>query len=493
MRAAGSPRCVLLSVAPSGDAWMIRVAHGERFDALTGGTAYGPFSGEALADRVGELLQQHVAQGYVQLAAAELLAALSHESPRVRGRAAVRLGWRREAKAVEPLLAAAVRARGDICPIVDALGRIGDPRAIELARSLAAKSQLSRRRSGVEALRNLGDAVGLALARTANDTRLPDEITAVLAVLDEQRVTASAVAQLEAAIAGIDPRKAGIVADGLYERDTPLAHRVARRMLTVERIRGPHQWRYAKSILKRTMLRGDAATFGALAYTIERASIGYTGATAVLTSGLDGEKRSTKVFGKQTQAYVLRACWRHLRDLARYRPAQYVEHAARVLACYKPTDAGPIAGDRGAFASAFLLNRILYGASDRLRVGWRSLEHRFVSASAVHPKPGVREEAFAALWDEHPAAYLRLLVHAELPQVEALALAGVMRHPEVLQQAEPSTLLDLVARDREPLRATLQRELERRFAADPNEWALVEAVLARGLPLLRELSLRWLA
>lgn len=471
---------------------MIRLAHGERWNALTGGTTYGPFDEVTLADRVGELLQRHVTQGYVQLAAAELLAALMDDSPRVRGRAAVRLGWRRETKAVEPLLAAAQRARGDICPIVDALGRIGDPRAVELARTLAGKSQLSRRRSGVEALRNLGDADGLAIARQANTARLPDEIAAVLATCDENRVTATAVAQIEAAIAAIDPRKVGIVADVLYERDTPLARRVARRLLTPERIRGPHHWRYAKSILKRTMLRGDAATFGQLAYAIERASIGYAGTTAVLTSGLDGEKRLTKVFGKQTQAYVLRACWRYLRDLARYRPAQYVEHAARVLACYRPVDAQPIVHDVGAFGSAFLLNRILYGASNRLRVDWRSLVHRFVAPSAVHPKKGVREESFAKLWDEHASAYLPLLVDAALPQVEELALAGVIRNPGVLQAAAIETLLDLVARDHEPLRDALQAELDRRLADAPQDWALILAVLGRGLPRLRDLSLRWL-
>lgn len=489
----GSPRCVVLSVEPAtGGTWMIRIARGETFAAPVGGTAYGPFDAAVLPEQIGVLLQQYVDAGYVQVTAAELIVALQHASPAVRGRAAQRLGWRREAKAVGALLAAAQLAKGDICPIVDALGRIGDARAIEVARGLAGRSQLSRRRSGVEALRNLGDAEGLAAARQASHARLPAKLAEVLAGADETRVTESAVKAVEAAITGEDPRKWGVLADALYERDTPLARRVARRMLTIDRVRGPHHWRYAKSILKRAMLRTDAATFAQLAYTIERASIDYAGATAVVTSGLDGQKRSTTVFGNKTQAYVKRACWRYLRDLARYSPPDYVDAAARVLGHYRPGDAEPPQGRYGAFASSFLLNRVLYGASDRLRVGWRTMLHRFVIPSAVHPPADVREESFARLWDEYPAAHLTVLVAAALPEVEAFALRGIVRHPEVLRAAELALVLDIAARDRETVRELVRAELDRRLAASPEDWGLVEAVITRGLPPLRELGVRWL-
>ncbi|HET6584042.1 MAG TPA: hypothetical protein VFG69_11350, partial [Nannocystaceae bacterium] len=428
----------------------------------------------------------------VQLEAAGLMVALDSPSAQVRGRAAVRLGWRRERKAVGALLHAAHRAKGDICPIVDALGRIGDPAAIELARGLATRSQLSRRRSGVEALRNLGDAEGLAMARQANQARLPAKLAEVLASADESRVTASVVSAMEAAIAGEDPRKRGTIADALYERDTPLALRVARRMITSDSIRAPHQWRYAKSVLKRAMLRDDTATFAQLAYAIERASLGYAGATAVVTSGLDGQKRSTLVFGKRTQAYVRRATWRYLRDLARYEPALYVDAAARVLGHYRPTDAKPPTGPYGAFADAFLLNRILYGASDRMRVDWRAMRHKFLGVHAVRPKVHVREEAFSRLWDAYPAAHLAVLARAQLPEIEDFALRGVIRHPHVLADAAVAVLLDIAARDREAVRELVRGELERRLAADPSDWALVEAVIARGLPALRDASVRWL-
>ncbi len=484
----------MVSVEPAGaDAtWMIRVARGETFAALAGGTAYGPVAQGDLPDQIAALLKQELAQGYVQITAAELIEALQSKNPAARGRAAQRLGWRREKRATAALLMAADNARGDICPIVDALGRIGDPAAIELARTYASKKNLSRRRSGVEALRNLGDAEGLAVARQASHQRLPSAVAEVLGKADESRVTKTAIAEIETVIAAEDPRRLGAIADTLYDRDTALANRVVRRMLTPAAIRGPHQWRYAKSILKRCMLREDAPTFGKLAHTIERAAVDYQGTTAVVTSGLDGKKRSTKIFGPKTQAYVRRATWRYMRDLARYRPERYVDAAAQVLSHYSTDDARPAKGAYGSFADAFLLHHILYGRSTRLTMNWRSLRARFVGSHAVKAPEGVREEAFPQLWDAHPAAFLTVLSAARLPVAQDFAVAGVLRHPEVMQQAKLGLLLSIAGRDRVDAAELATAELDRRFQANPSDWSLVTAVLGRGIAALRETSIGWL-
>lgn len=484
----------MVSVEPAGpDAmWMIRVARGETFAMLSGGTAYGPVAQGELPDQIAAVLQQERAQGYVQITAAELIEALQSNNPAVRGRAAQRLGWRRENQSTAALLIAADNARGDICPIVDALGRIGDPAAIELARTYAAKKNLSRRRSGVEALRNLGDAEGLALARQASHKRLPAAVADVLGKADESRVDKETLAAIETAIAAEDPRRRGAIADALYERDTTLANRLVRRMLTSASIRDPHQWRYTKSILKRSMLREDVVTFGKLAHAIERAAIDYNGATAVVTSGLDGQKRSTKIFGPKTQAYVRRATWRYMRDLARYRPERYVDAAAQVLCQYRSSDARPAKGAFGAFADAFVLHHILYARSTRLKMNWRSLRVRFVGSHAVKPPEGVREEAFPQLWDAHPAALLTVLGGARLPVAQDFAIAGVRRHPEVMRRAKLVVLLRIAAFDRSDAVDLARHELERRFEANRTDWTLVAAVLQRGIAALRELSIRWL-
>ena len=67
-----------------------------------------------------------------------------------------------------------------------------------------------------------------------------------------------------------DKKELGPIVDTLYEAGTPAAVAAARRLLFGASLGRPTLWRYAKSVLKRSMLRGDAQTFGHLAHAIER-------------------------------------------------------------------------------------------------------------------------------------------------------------------------------------------------------------------------------
>ena len=490
------PPCAVVSVEATPDGmWRVRLARGTSFDALMGGTEYEPVSSDSLADTTGYVLEQLVNEGFIQSSAAELLLKLRNAtSATIRARAAVRLGWRREKKAAEFLLSAAATNNpggGEICPIIDALGLIGDQSAIPLIREIAAKKNLSRRRSGVEALRNLGDQDGLQQAIETNTKRLPEGLRLALQSVDESKVTKAAVLSIEEAIADIDSRRYGAIADDLYERNTPLASRLVRRMIDCDAVRGPHRWRYAKSILKRAILRRDAVTFGKLAYTIERASVGYRGETAVVKSGRDGQKRSTSIFGKKTQAYIRRLTWRHLSDLARYEPEKYTEHASQTLCHYTSSDAGKIKGNYGAFADAFLLQRILFGASDRLVVNWHSARVRYANADAVE-LPGTREEAFAELWDKFPAPFLTLLSKSQLHTVQDFAFNGLKRHPELLKDAPLKTLFKIAASDHLFAVERTQAEIRNRLESASKPWELLKQILAEGLHSLRTLSSDWL-
>src|SRR5262249_24109042 len=117
--------------------------------------------------------------------------------------AATRLGWRRPVEAVGPLLDALTRAVDDMCSILDALGAIGDPRAIPAARIYATRKLLSRRRSAVEALRNLGDQEGLAEATARARLQLPVAMRAALASGTADAVDADAVEAVGPAIRGL--------------------------------------------------------------------------------------------------------------------------------------------------------------------------------------------------------------------------------------------------------------------------------------------------
>src|SRR5690606_24325057 len=70
-------------------------------------------------------------------------------------------------------------------------------------------------------------------------------------------------------------KERGIVIDSLYELE---GHdRAVRRLLATEPIGAPHLFRYAKSVWKRAMLRGDHATFALVSLRLERLAEGTTG------------------------------------------------------------------------------------------------------------------------------------------------------------------------------------------------------------------------
>lgn len=494
-RATGADRHAVVSAEPGTQAgsFLVRVARGASADALTAGAVYGPYAegevGQAIALAVANL----EAEGFAMRAPGwSLVEALGSESPKARARAAQRIGWRRHAPAADALLAAAEAAveagRGEACTLVEALGRLGDARAVPLARELAARKNLSRRRSGVETLRLLEDADGLAETRARGLARLPEAV----ATHAEADVDVSA---LVAATLADDERRWGRVADVLYALGTQRSVAAARRVLAKMELSAPHGWRYAKSVLRRAMLRRDARTFGFLAYAIERAAVGHGGTVATVRSGRDGKKRSLRIFGPRTSAYVRRATWRYLRDLARWAPEHYPEAAAEVLVRYGEDDAQPPKGLVGRFGHAHLLQRIVHGSSPRLRVNGRTLRVAFTSAAAIEAPAGrwetVREEAFPEVWDAHPTALLRLLARAKLPLVRAFAAAGLARHPALLEGARERDLLRMLDAPPEGsprLASQVVDELVRRHAPGTPPARLVVAVLesraARTPPVL---------
>lgn len=457
---------------------MVRVARGASSSSLTTGATYGPYPAAEIQQPFDLAVQQLLDEGFsVMQPGWDLVAALDSPDPKVRARAAIRLGWRRRKDVVPKLLEvtqAAIDAnRGESCSLIDALGLLGDERAIPLARQMAERKNLSRRRSGVEALRNLGDTEGLAQARQRGFDRLPPPVQKVLEGLDETAQSKAALKALVDAAKQCDARRFGLIADVLYEAGTPVTVAAARRVLAMTRPGQPHTWRYARSVLRRAMLRRDHKTFGFLAHHIERETRTSKGSFASLKSGFDGQKKHMPVFRLQTQLYVKRLTWRYLRDLAHWEPSKYALHAAEVLVHYAPQDLRPPKGFVPSFGSCYLLGRILYGRSKRLRE--KNTVWRHVSYAATKPAPaGTREEAFPAYWDAGREAYLRVLSAAKLPDVFGFGLAGLQRHPDILQHATTKQLTKLLETDPAmsagtPLVSLVLTELDRRFdPADPD-------------------------
>lgn len=473
--------------------WNVQVARGPRRAKLSAGVAYGPFAAHELAQRHAEVLAGLRSEGFVRAGLTAMLQSLVSNDAKTRAHAATRLGWLGDATAVPALLLAADNQGTDLSSIVDALGRLGDARAVALCRTEAARKLLSRRRSGVEALRNLGDAQGLSEAIDRAKERLPDAVRLALAAVSDDDVSATAVQSVTATFKSVDVKDLGLALDTLYEIGTPLAVAAMRAGVEGANLGAAFTWRYVKSIAKRAMLRGDFATLGWVIHRIEKVARKAKGTTATVKSGLDGQSRSTRIFNRGTQDFMRRLAWRHLVQLARHRPGRYPFAAAEALAAYQPDDEAQHAGAYDGWARAYLFNRVLRNESKRLEFMGRVLSFRTKAAKkGAIPSPEERVESYPELWDAAPAAYVTVLARSKVALVLAFGLRGVKRNPEVLREATHAEVLAMLGAPHDEVVALATGEIERRFDAAKPDWSLIDALVADARPAVRTLGQKFL-
>src|SRR5262249_50499024 len=394
--------------------------------------------------------------------------------------AATRLGWRRERAAVDALIVALPGAVDDSCAILDALGAIGDPKAIPAIRPYTTRKLLSRRRSAVEALRVLGDTDGLAAARATTLEQMPPPVQ-----------TALTSSNVFTAIEGLDAQYKGLALDTLYELAPPGVNTSVQSLLQSLTFDRAYVWRYVKSILKRAMLRHDYAMFGWLHHEIEVRGLDTTGTGASVKSGYDGAQHFVRIFGRKPQLYLRGRAWRWLKLLADYRPEAYAVAAAETLIHYPPADEGRF-GSLGGLPNAYVLQRILAGANPKLQLNthrWRF----YYRTMKFAPPPDARYEMYRELWESQPRAYLRVLGGAKLPAAHGFALAAISgRFRHVLEQAPVEDVIPLLDAPYEPTLRLGLEELERRFDASRPDWAMIQRLLADAGALARGTALRWL-
>jgi hypothetical protein len=473
------------------DAFFVQVAKGPSRLTLGEPKLLGPMTREVRDQIVQRELELLRGEGYVRGGLADLLTRLESKSRSKRALAARRLGLLREPAALEPLLALAGKANEELPVVLDALGELADPLAIPVARAAAERKLLSRRRSGVEALRKLGDKEGLAEAHTRALERMPAKVQAVLATLGTPES-----GDLKKALLEVTTKDRGLAIDSVYELGAEASDRAVREALVESSFEAPYMWRYTKSVLKRAILRRDAATFGLLAHAIE-AKAGHTsGETATVKSGYDGTTKTLRIFGHKTQHYTQRLTWRYLRTLGRYQSEHYAMNAAEVLAHYSDEDASKASGLYGSYAKCYLLGRILYGKSSRFILDERTL--RFRLKSAAHAKTpsqneGPGEAMFPELWEETPLAYVRVLASG-LILLHKWALSALeTRHTRAIEGAPHAWILGLLSA---PYPATVTfglAELSRRFDRENPDMSLLSLVLHDPRENVRDVGITWLS
>jgi len=481
-------------VAQRPDVFVVRVQRGVLARKLLHTTDSAPVLAAQVAERFAEAEQSLKNEGYYRAGVHALLQELQSPSSLVRGRAAARLGWMRCRDAVEVLLARLPQAIDDACSMVDALGAIGDDRAMPALRQQAERKLLSRRRSAVEALRNLGDRVGLADARNRALERLPESIRALLQSADESSTAGQGVESIAAAALTVELAQRGLALDTLYEIGSPLTAAGVRAGLQKTPLDRPHVWRYVKSILKRSMLRYDFVTLGELSHAIEVCARTSHGTTANVKSGYDGVQRPTHIFHPATQRYVRRSTWRYLRLLAKHRPESYAHAAAEALIHYLPEDGQNPHRLHGTFSRCYLLHRIVWGGSTRFVYDDRKLRFRFRSAKHQAAPVDAREEAYPELWDAQPSAFLRVLGWSRLSEVQVFAMKSFLqtgKHRQTLAAAGLPAILALLQAPYQPTVTMGLEEIERRFDPQNPDWPLLRMLLADERPAARQLGIRF--
>jgi hypothetical protein len=113
----------------------------------------------------------------------------------------------------------------------------------------------------------------------------------------------------------------------------------------------------------------------------------------------------------------------------------------------------------------------------------------------MRPTETIREEAYPALWDAEPRAYLRVLGAAKLPEAHAFGVRAlrVQRVKEaVLYTADNEEVLALLHAPYEPTVELGLEELDRRFDPARPDWRLLAAVLGDERDFVLERARRWI-
>lgn len=504
-RPQGPDRVAIVSIQPAteGAHYLIQVLRGPKRGKLSAAGTFGPIPEALVAERYSGVVASLRIEGFRSAGFYACVQQLKHKRASARARAALRLGHMREPDAVEPILDAIPNAVDDVCSFIDALGMLGDAKAVPVIRGYAARKLLSRRRSGAEALRRLGDAEGLAEVKNRALERLSAAVKDELGHLDAlpqdtpAKVLQEKSKKLVDAVLSIPLKDRGLIIDTLYEIATPASVHAGLAALQKSPFHEPHLWRYTKSVLKRAALRRDFETFGLLAHAIERKGRAHaTGTQAKIKSGYDGKDKQVRVFGRTTQYYLRRYVWRYLRKLAKYAPKFYAHAAAEVLVHYGEEDMGAPSGRYPAIAQCYALVRILYGAGNRFELESRKMLFRLRSGKSSAVPQGSREEPYSWLWDEEPRAYLRLLTGSKLTAVHAFAapkLSGPNNpNSKVLEQASADEIIALLDAPYEGTVVLGTNELGRRFDPENPDYDLMLKLLSQGLPITRELGQKWL-
>jgi cellulose synthase operon protein C len=219
---------------------------------------------------------------------------------------------------------------------------------------------------------------------------------------------------------------------------------------------------------------------------------------------LAGAPDANTALSRNTVHYLKRRIWRALRKRGELGQQSYLELATAYLLAFSKTDLTKpltlrfyrwnwetrqrivLTQNYGPLATAWSAGQLLYRHAPEVRLRHGSLTHFFTAEASTN----ARGEAFPTLWDAHPDYALRLASESRCEPIALFGLRILRAQPSYLRGL-PSTALELLLAS--PFTEIVELafdEARTRLAQGAFDDTLIAALLAAGLPDVRELAIR---
>ncbi|MES2731464.1 MAG: hypothetical protein V4714_06935 [Bacteroidota bacterium] len=406
-----------------------------------------------------------------------------------------------------------------------ALGRCGDEAAIPTLERLHIATASSNKVKRIALISWLalakGEARKVVVSRVLN--QLPADLRAVVVAVNEDSLRTFLAEHFEKTIAFE-------VFETLYllAEDFPHVYGLVNEYLQQVPLRAakasiPSTFRAFRHIFKIAEFREDEQVFGVVARRLEKTpqlfNLSNWGDYAYVNGhSYDNTKRelakkdSRLAYSNKTRTYLRRRLWRTLRTLGNDGEAAYVKMAVGALLAFSDKEdyTAPkqirleqydwrqrVVNVRithyDAYANAFLFNHILYQNSPRYEYKVNTRAWRCKAGyEPGQPAPAEREEAFPALWDQHPEGLLVLLVNSEVERVHDFAVKALRANPRLSKLLTADWAIQLISM---PYAVTVRLGLEwlRQFYNPVTQGvAVVGTLISHPLPEARVLAREWM-
>jgi hypothetical protein len=289
--------------------------------------------------------------------------------------------------------------------------------------------------------------------------------------------------------------------EALYDIDSVITRKALNRLILEADF--SKSWKYIKSIYKKAEYRMDMEIFGLLAYKIEK--------THSLSPLYDKKtwKRSHR-FCKKTKSYIMRRCWRYLRNIAKYYPEVYANFAYFFLKHFKDSDAGKIeeiishrydwnerrsytiTKNYDRFSHLWTFNHILHKKSKRYT--FNNLQ--WICAEGYKPsdtEPAEREEAFSDLWEEDSLPSFNLFLESECREVSSFAIKILRdRFPESFKNLTGEEIFSIFKKPYPSVCHILVDILNKNFDPDCPDRNLIKLLLNCEFKPVRDMVHEWI-